>query len=137
MGCQIGDIGRFANPKEAGGLPWAQPQRVPKRKLARRGTPQTSWSRRPIRALARPSRLAGLLKVENPLRKWGLALASRRGRNEPAVAVVGKLAVAAWARSEGLHRIRRHSTVKSASRAKSLSWPPNWASLPSAPFVSI
>ena len=37
-----------------------------------------------------------LLQVENPLRKWGLALAMRRGRNKAAVALARKLAVAAW-----------------------------------------
>ena len=37
-----------------------------------------------------------LLQVENPLQKWGLAVAARRGRNKAAVAVARKLAVAIW-----------------------------------------
>ncbi len=37
-----------------------------------------------------------LLQVENPLRKWGLAVAARRGRNKAAVAVARKLCVAVW-----------------------------------------
>ena len=34
-----------------------------------------------------------LLEVNNPLQKWGLAVASRRGRNKAAVAVARKLCV--------------------------------------------
>jgi hypothetical protein len=37
-----------------------------------------------------------LLQVDNPLQKWGLAVAARRGRNKAAVAVARKLAVAIW-----------------------------------------
>jgi len=37
-----------------------------------------------------------LLEVNNPLQKWGLAVAARRGRNKAAVAVARKLAVAVW-----------------------------------------
>jgi transposase len=37
-----------------------------------------------------------LLEVNNPLQKWGLALAARRGRNKAAVAVARKLCVALW-----------------------------------------
>jgi len=37
-----------------------------------------------------------LLLVDNPLRKWGLAVAARRGRNKAAVAVARKLCVAIW-----------------------------------------
>lgn len=37
-----------------------------------------------------------LLQVKNPLQKWGLAVAARRGRNKAAVAVARKLAVAVW-----------------------------------------
>ena len=38
----------------------------------------------------------GLFQVNNPLQKWGLALAMRRGRNKAAVAVARKLCVAVW-----------------------------------------
>jgi hypothetical protein len=37
-----------------------------------------------------------LLEVTNPLQKWGLAVAARRGRNKAAVAVARKLCVALW-----------------------------------------
>jgi hypothetical protein len=37
-----------------------------------------------------------LLEVNNPLQKWGLAVAARRGRNRAAVAVARKLCVALW-----------------------------------------
>jgi len=37
-----------------------------------------------------------LLQVHNPLQKWGLAVAARRGRNKAAVAVARKLCVAVW-----------------------------------------
>src|SRR5947207_15178153 len=36
------------------------------------------------------------LEVNNPLQKWGLAVAARRGRNKAAVAVARKLCVALW-----------------------------------------
>src|SRR5204862_3442717 len=37
-----------------------------------------------------------LLEVNNPVEKWGLAVAARRGRNKAAVAVARKLCVALW-----------------------------------------
>jgi transposase len=37
-----------------------------------------------------------LLQVDNPLQKWGLTVAMRRGRNKAAVAVARKLCVAVW-----------------------------------------
>jgi transposase len=37
-----------------------------------------------------------LLEVNNPLQKWGLAVAARRGRNKAAVALARKLCVAVW-----------------------------------------
>src|SRR5439155_20198587 len=37
-----------------------------------------------------------LLEVNNPLQKWGLAVAARLGRNKAAVAVARKLCVALW-----------------------------------------
>jgi transposase len=43
-----------------------------------------------------------LLEVSNPLQKWGLAIAARRGRNKAAVAVARKLCVALW------HVLMRH-----------------------------
>jgi transposase len=49
----------------------------------------------PVRALLVQS-AKKLLQVHNPLQKWGLAVAMRRGRNKAAVAVVRKLYVAVW-----------------------------------------
>ena len=49
----------------------------------------------PLRALLIQS-AKKLLLVANPLQKWGLALAARRGRHKAAVAVARKLAVAVW-----------------------------------------
>jgi hypothetical protein len=37
-----------------------------------------------------------LLTTENPLQKWGLSVALRRGQNKAAVAVARKLTVAVW-----------------------------------------
>ena len=51
--------------------------------------------RGPIRALLVQS-AKKLLRVDNLLQKWGLAVAARRGRNKAAVAVARKLAVAVW-----------------------------------------
>ena len=51
--------------------------------------------RGPLRALLVQS-AKKLLLVDNPLQKWGLAVAARRGRNKAAVAVARKLAVAVW-----------------------------------------
>lgn len=51
--------------------------------------------RGPLRALLVQS-AKKLLEVNNPLRKWGLTVAARRGRNKAAVAVARKLCVAVW-----------------------------------------
>ncbi len=51
--------------------------------------------RGPLRALLIQS-AKKLLQVHNPLQKWGLAVAARRGRNKAAVAVARKLCVALW-----------------------------------------
>jgi transposase len=51
--------------------------------------------RGPLRALLVQS-AKKLLLVDNPLQKWGLAVAARRGRNKATVAVARKLAVAVW-----------------------------------------
>ena len=51
--------------------------------------------RGPLRALLIQS-AKKLLQVPNPLQKWGLIVAARRGRNKAAVAVARKLCVAIW-----------------------------------------
>ena len=55
----------------------------------------------PLRALLIQS-AKKLLQVNNPLQKWGRAVAARRGRNKAAVAVARKLCVAIW------HLLRGH-----------------------------
>ena len=94
MACAIGDIGRFANPKKLVAYFGLNPS------VCQSGNWQGEGSlkrhgRGAIRALLVQA-AKRLLQVENPLRKWGLALALRRGRNKAAVALARKLAVAAW-----------------------------------------
>ena len=54
-----------------------------------------------------------LLQVDNPLQKWGLALAARRGRNKATVAVARKLCVAVWHVMQGhvIGAIERTTTL--------------------------
>src|SRR5213083_118776 len=54
-----------------------------------------------------------LLEVNNPLQKWGLAVAARRGRNKAAVAVARKLCVAVWHVMQGhvIGAIERMTTL--------------------------
>jgi len=59
------------------------------------GTALKRHGRGPLRALLIQS-AKKLLQVPNPLQKWGLAVAARRGRNKAAVAVARKLCVALW-----------------------------------------
>jgi len=65
------------------------------------GTALKRHGRGPLRALLIQS-AKKLLQVPNPLQKWGLAVAARRGRNKAAVAVARKLCVAVW------HVLRGH-----------------------------
>lgn len=59
------------------------------------GTALKRHGKGPLRALLIQS-AKKLLQVENPLQKWGLAVAARRGRNKACVAVARKLCVALW-----------------------------------------
>ncbi len=75
-----------------------------------------------------------LLQVENPLRKWGLAVAARRGRNKAAVAVARKLCVAVW------HVLQGH-TIGALERLDTLhtklhSLPPSSGCLRSKPWAT-
>lgn len=65
------------------------------------GTALQRHGRGPLRALLIQS-AKKLLQVPNPLQKWGLSVAARRGRNKAAVAVARKLCVAIW------HVLRGH-----------------------------
>lgn len=90
----IGDIQRFANPHKLSAYFGLNPSVSQSGKyegpsaLKRHG-------RGAMRALLVQS-AKKLLQVENPLQKWGLAVAMRRGRNKAAVAVARKLCVAVW-----------------------------------------
>jgi len=59
------------------------------------GTALKRHGKGPLRALLVQS-AKKLLQVDNPLQKWGVAVAARRGRNKAAVAVARKLCVAIW-----------------------------------------
>jgi transposase len=94
LACAIGEIARFANPKKLVAYLGLNPS------VCQSGNWQGEGALKrhghgPIRALLVQA-AKRLLQVENPLRKWGLALALRRGRNKAAVALARKLAVAAW-----------------------------------------
>lgn len=90
----IGDVSRFAQSKKLVAYLGLNPSVCQSGewegggKLKRHG-------RGPLRALLVQS-AKKLLGVDNPLQKWGLAVAARRGRNKAAVAVARKLAVAVW-----------------------------------------
>lgn len=90
----IGDITRFANPHKLSAYFGLNPS------VSQSGTYEGSTAlkrhgRGAMRALLVQS-AKKLLQVENPLQKWGLAVALRRGRNKAAVAVARKLCVAVW-----------------------------------------
>jgi transposase len=115
MACAIGDIGRFANPKKLVAYLGLNPSVCQSGNWQGEGALKRH-GRGAIRALLVQA-AKRLLQVENPLRKWGLALALRRGRNKAVVALARKLAVAAWHVLMG-HRIgaidseeRLHSKV--------------------------
>jgi hypothetical protein len=59
-----------------------------------------------------------LLQVDNPLQKWGLAIAMRRGRNKAAVTVARKLCVAVWHVMQGhvIGAIERMDTLHTKLR---------------------
>lgn len=90
----IGEIERFASPHKLSAYFGLNPS------VAQSGNWEGSGAlkrhgRGALRALLVQS-AKKLLQVNNPLQKWGLALALRRGRNRAAVAVARKLCVAVW-----------------------------------------
>jgi transposase len=90
----IGDIKRFANSRKLVAYLGLNPS------VCQSGewegtTALKRHGRGAIRALLIQS-AKKLLQVDNPLQKWGLAVAMRRGRNKAAVAVARKLCVAVW-----------------------------------------
>ncbi len=90
----IGEIERFASPHKLSAYFGLNPS------VAQSGQWEGSGAlkrhgRGALRALLVQS-AKKLLHVPNPLQKWGLAVALRRGRNRAAVAVARKLCVAVW-----------------------------------------
>lgn len=97
----IGDITRFASARKLSAYFGLNPS------VAQSGkyegpTALKRHGRGAMRALLVQS-AKKLLQVNNPLQKWGLAVAARRGRNKATVAVARKLCVAVW------HVLQGHS----------------------------
>lgn len=90
----IGDITRFANPRKLAAYFGLNPS-VEQSGNYEGPTALKRHGRGAMRALLVQS-AKKLLQVANPLQKWGLAVAARRGRNKAAVAVARKLCVAVW-----------------------------------------
>ena len=90
----IGDIKRFSNPRKLCAYFGVNPS-VEQSGQYEGSTQLKRHGRGAIRALLVQS-AKKLLQVNNPLQKWGLAVAMRRGRNKAAVAVARKLCVAVW-----------------------------------------
>jgi transposase len=90
----IGDISRFTNPRKLAAYFGLNPS-VSQSGNYEGPTALKRHGRGAMRALLVQS-AKKLLQVKNPLQKWGLAVAARRGRNKAAVAVARKLCVAVW-----------------------------------------
>ena len=90
----IGDIKRFATPRKLSAYFGLNPSVNQSGNYEGEGALRRH-GRGAIRALLVQS-AKKLLQIENPLQKWGLAIAMRRGRNKAAVAVARKLCVAVW-----------------------------------------
>src|SRR5438132_1148833 len=90
----IGDIRRFANSRKLVAYLGLNPS-VCQSGEWEGATALKRHGRGAIRALLIQS-AKKLLQINNPLQKWGLAIALRRGRNKAAVAVARKLCVAVW-----------------------------------------
>ena len=90
----IGDITRFAQSKKLVAYLGLNPS-VCQSGNYEGSTALKRHGRGALRALLIQS-AKKLLQVNNPLQKWGLAVAARRGRNKAAVAVARKLCVAVW-----------------------------------------
>ncbi len=100
LSAAIGDIERFSQSKKLVAYLGLNPS-VCQSGNYEGATALQRHGRGPLRALLIQS-AKKLLQVPNPLQKWGLAVAARRGRNKAAVAVARKLTVAIW------HVLRGH-----------------------------
>ena len=94
LSAAIGDITRFAHSKKLVAYLGLNPS-VCQSGNYEGGTSLKRHGCGALRALLIQS-AKKLLQVDNPLQKWGLAVAARRGRNKAAVAVARKLCVAIW-----------------------------------------
>ena len=94
LSAAIGDIQRFAHSNKLVAYLGLNPS-VCQSGNYEGGTALKRHGRGPLRALLIQS-AKKLLQVNNPLQKWGLTVAARRGRNKAAVAVARKLCVAIW-----------------------------------------
>jgi transposase len=90
----IGDIKRFASARKLSAYFGLNPS-VEESGNHKGPTALKRHGRGAMRALLVQS-AKKLLQVNNPLQKWGLAVAMRRGRNKAAVALARKLCVAVW-----------------------------------------
>lgn len=96
----IGDIGRFAHSKNLVSYLGLNPSVVQSGEFEGGGALH-SHGRGSLRALLIQASKR-LLTTVNPLQKWGLSVALRRGQNKAAAAVARKLTVAVW------HVLRGH-----------------------------
>jgi transposase len=94
LNAAIGDIGRFSNSRKLAAYFGLNPSVEQTGNWEGEGALKRH-GRGALRALLVQS-AKKLLRVNNPLQKWGLAVAARRGRNRAAVAVARKLCVAVW-----------------------------------------
>ena len=94
LSAAIGDITRFSHSKKLVAYLGLNPS-VCQSGNFEGSTALKRHGKGPLRALLVQS-AKRLLQVDNPLQKWGLAVAARRGRNKAAVAVARKLCVAIW-----------------------------------------
>ena len=94
LSAAIGDIGRFSHSNKLVAYLGLNPS-VCQSGQYEGATALKRHGRGALRALLVQA-AKRLLQVNNPLQKWGLAIAARRGRYKAAVAVARKLTVAVW-----------------------------------------
>jgi transposase len=111
LSAAIGDISRFSNSRKLAAYLGLNPS-VQQSGNWEGGGALKRHGRGAIRALLVQS-AKKLLRVNNPLQKWGLAVAMRRGHNKAAVAVARKLCVAVWHVMQGhvIGAIERTNTL--------------------------
>ena len=116
LSAAVGDIGRFSNSRKLVAYLGLNPSVCETGNWAG-STALKRHGRGPLRALLVQS-AKKLLQVNNPLQKWGLAIAARRGRNKAAVAVARKLCVAVWHVMQGhvIGAIERMDTLHTKLR---------------------